>query len=360
MNIPFSKNQDSIQNVYFIAAVVVAGVFFFIGYQVLKSRGNLNLSFGNKNEVVSTGTTLPSPSPESTATKNARLLDEDEDALIFYQGNIIRFENARDHLEEFTQEYPQDARARALLGLAKIVAKEDGHVDVEESLRLEPGNVTALRTKINNFMVTGEVEAAQYVYDDLVKYHPESELVYLYKARFANRRLDYKTALELVTKELDTKRTQMRKDELYLALIIQEFSAEHLKKYDIAEKAYQDIVELTHGPWNYQSYAIFLIYRTKDYQKAIKVMEQGIAESDFPAGRMTLQDAHYWAGKELYEQKKYLEAIEMFDEGVKIYPHVSPCPCLKKIRAYYMKYWQMTHEQVYLDKAKYIDEILDN
>ncbi len=300
------------------------------------------------------------PIVEDPVVAKNRSLYQDEDLLVFCHGDPQKLRDARTDLEKITTDYPQDERARALLGLAKITAYEDGMTDVEQSLALVPGNITALRTKINFLLKNDEVELAEQAYKELVKYHPDNDLVNLYRARFANRRLEYATALSLVTKELDTKRSSMSKIDLQLALIIQEFSAEHTGRFDIVEEAFQGMVNNSNGVCDYRAYALFLIHQKHDYPKAIEIMKKGLDQMDLAAGRITLQEAYFLEGKRLYEQKKYEEAMNMFDHAAEAYPYDSYGHFLQQIASYYYKYGILKKDQIYLDKSEKISGLIED
>jgi tetratricopeptide (TPR) repeat protein len=305
---------------------------------------------------------LPTPSPtaEEIEAANQKLLDKDEELLVFYQGNPVHLETAFSDLEEFTKNNPQNPRAKALLGLAYITARQDGSSELDDALAIEPGNVIALRTRINFFIHprTYDYDSWTEAYDELKKYHPDHPLVNLYKAKLSNRDLNYKNALTLVNKELETK--QMTKEDYYFALIIKTFSLSHLNKNDEADAAYQDLIKVSEGPWDYQSYAIFLINNTHDYAKAIETMEAGLKIMDFESGHMTLQHAYQKAGELLYKAGEYEESMKMFDTAVAVYPRDCDCHYLKGIASYYRKYGTKMHDPVYIQKSNEVLDLIKN
>lgn len=351
----FKRNQNLIALSVFSFAVVFisAAVAFTI----------VNLSYKNKYvyspQLLSPIT--PTPTPEPLEFTISRFLTESNTVINGYSGNDDEYWKTMDELELFVQKYPDNARGKAILGNGYLSYIHDsfdqktkndllskGKKYTDEALAIDPTNFEALHNQFNLYSGNKQNAKAQEIFEKMKEHYPDNLVVKTIEGRLANRSGDYQKAIDLADEVLN------QNPEPYIkrfAHVVKIFALDKLRRYDELETTYDAHVENTQRAWDYQEFAIFLINKRRNYEKARVVMKKGLQKMDFIAGRITLQQACVEHGKQLYKEEKYDEAFNSFEEGVEAYPADCGCGYLTTMVNHYAMYASKTGDQSYRDRA---------
>lgn len=366
-NPPQSEIDKQTKKMNFILLVVFNLLFLLITVGITYTI--VNLSYKNK-KIFSPhllAPITPSPTVEPIEVTKEKYLESAHEIIVFYSGNDDQYWETMNELVAFTQKYPDSAKAKGILGIGYLSyihdsfdykTKEDllknGKKYFDEALAIDPINFEALHGYFNYYSGQQQNAKALEIFEKIKAAHPDDLTTKTIEGRLANRSGKYEQAIEIADSVLI--QSPSRKDKAY-ALVVKDFAFEKLGRFDDQEKNFELIVENSKKPWDYQSFAIFLIDKQKNYAKAREVMKKGLSIADFPAGRITLQQACVKHGQQLYAQERYDEAFAAFEEGVEAYPADCGCGYLDIITDYYAKYAIKTGDQKYRERANQVFDL---
>ena len=228
--------------------------------------------------------------------------------------------------QRFAPAYVQIARATSNLGLMQNNRFDLGSLqEMEKALRkaleIEPSYDYAIALMGFAKMFQGDLDGAEKYYGQAERMGSTYPYLLTQQSQLANRRGNYKLALDYATKAYE----QNRNSPTLAASAINEILFTLQKMPDDTsveeEKWYTKRRELVPTAWNWQAHASFRLYRFGDYEKSIEYGKNALTLMDFGVGRYTLAAAYYKKWSDLRDSpSRANEAKQAYQAATMLYP----------------------------------------
>jgi len=178
---------------------------------------------------------------------------------------------------------------------------QQAHVHFSRALTISPRSFDAHYYGAYPFIYENNYQRAKEMAETARQINPEAPQVDLLLANIAIREKDYKEVERRAQRVLSATSDKKLLEAAH-SLLASVYKSR--QRYDLAEKSYSSILELTpNSPWANINYSSFLISQGR-YDKAIDYGKKALALMDFGMGHHVLGRAYYKKGAELLWQRK--------------------------------------------------------